>query len=102
MIRIFVDDDLIAIPEPVIAEIVVVGGHAEVEAVEKEAVSGSTGQTENVTPSKAARKPSMFKGTINVVMGIVTSRIVADPLIVGVHVGRVGMSGLIDKSPRSE
>ena len=43
----------------------------------------------------------MFKGTINVVMGIVTSRIVADPLIVGMHVGRVGMSGLIDKSPVS-
>jgi hypothetical protein len=39
----------------------------------------------------------MLKGTVDMVMGIVTSPIVADPLIVGAHVGRVGMPGLIDK-----
>src|ERR1700674_671782 len=49
--------------------------------------------------SEPARKPSMFEGTIDMVVRIVTPRIMANPLIVGTHVGSVGVSGFIDKSP---
>jgi hypothetical protein len=99
MIRVFIDDDLIVIPKPVVAEIVIVGSHAEVEAIEKEAFSVSTAQAENMTASESARKPSMFKRAIDTIVRVITPRVMADPLIVGMYVGSVGMSGLIDKSP---
>ena len=54
-----------------------------------------------MTASEPAGKPSTFKGTIDMVARIVTPRIMANPLIVGMHVGSVSMSGLIDKSPVS-
>lgn len=52
-----------------------------------------------MTASEPARKTSMVKGTIDMVVRIVTPGIMAHPLIIGMHMRSVGMPGLIDKSP---
>jgi len=98
MVRIFEDDKGIALPDPITAEIVVVRSHAEVEAVEPEALPVAAGQPKDVATPEPAQKLSMLPGMIEMVARIVRARIVADPLIVAMHVRSVGMARLVGES----
>jgi hypothetical protein len=95
VVGIFVNDDVIAVPEPVAAEANVIRSHTEIEAAEPEAVGAASGQMPNVATAEAAGKASVFPGMIKVVVGIVTAGVVSDPFAVGVDVRRVRMSGLV-------
>ena len=64
VVGIFVNDDVIAVPEPVAAEANVIRSHTEIEAAEPEAVGAASGQMPNVATAEAAGKASVFPGMI--------------------------------------
>ncbi len=95
MVGIFIDDDVIAVPEPVAAEANVIRSDTEIEAAEPEAVGAASGEMPDVAAAEAAGKASVLPGMIEVVVGIVGTGVVADPFAVRMDVRRVGMSGLV-------
>lgn len=95
MVRVFVDNDVVAVPEPVVAEADVVGGDAEVEAAEPEAIGATAAEMPDVATAEAAGEAAVFPGVVEMVMGVVATRVMADPLAVRVDVRRVGMSRLV-------
>ena len=97
MIGILVDHNGVAIPEPVINVAKLAWEYAEIVTVKPEPPAVPALQPEDMTASKAARKASMFPRMIKAEALIIRSRIVANPPIVRVHVGRVRMSGSVGK-----
>jgi hypothetical protein len=98
VIRVFIDHDLVTIPIPIIDEAVVVGRHAEIEAIEPEAVASAAAETENVARPEAAGESAMFPGAVPVDLEACIVAVVSDPLIVGVHVRSVGVAGAVVES----
>jgi hypothetical protein len=95
VVGIFVDDDGIAVPEPIRGVVVIVGRHAEVEAAEPEAFAVSSAKTEHMAAAKAAIEAAVFPGMIDVIVGIVAAGIVANPLVIVVDVRGFRVVGLI-------
>ncbi len=62
VVGIFVDDDGIAVPIPIIGEVVVVGSYAEVEAPKPEAVAVSSAKVVRMAAAKAASEAAVFPG----------------------------------------
>src|ERR1700722_8747383 len=92
MVGIVIDDDLVAVPEPIIAVGKVKGANAEVEAAKPEPVGASSGDAPDVAAAEAAGEPTMFPGMIEVEAGIVSSGVVSDPRSVVVDVRSFGMA----------
>ena len=82
VIGIVVEDDLVGIPEPIVAIAVVVRGHAEVGAIEPEARGRASRQAPHMTRTEAAREVSVYPGVIEVVVRVAASGIVSYPVIV--------------------
>jgi len=95
VVGILVDDDLIRIPKPVVGESEIIRSDAEIKATEPEPRGATSGEVEDVAATKAASEPAVLPGMVEVVMGVIAAGIVADPLIVGVDVGRVRMSASV-------
>ena len=95
MIGIFVDDDVVAIPEPVATVAEVECANAEVETAEPEAVGAASGEMPDVAAAEASGEVAVFPGMIKMHAGIVAAGVVAYPFAVGVDVRRVGVSGLV-------
>jgi len=96
VIRILIDHDLIGIPKPVTAEAEIVWGDVKKEAAEPEAARASPTNPPDVTATQASGKPSVCPWMIHMIVDVIASRVVADPLIVlDVNVGSTGMAGLL-------
>lgn len=95
VVGIFVDHDVVAIPEPAVAVADVVGSDAEVEAAEPETIGSASGEPPDVTAAKAAGKASVFPRMIEMVVRVVAAGVMADPLAIGVDMRRVGMTGVV-------
>lgn len=95
MVGVFVDDDVVVIPKPVVAESDVIRGDAEVEATEPESVWASAAEMPDVATAEAAGEASVLPGMVDVVVRIVAAGVMADPLAVGVDVRGVGVSGAV-------
>lgn len=95
MIGILIDDDVIAVPKPVIAESDIHRGYTEVEATEPESTGAASRQVPDVAPTKATREAPVLPGMIDVVVRIVAPGVVADPLAVGMDVRRVRVPALV-------
>ena len=95
MVGIFVDDDVVAVPQPVAAIAQVECAHAEVETAEPEAVGAASGEMPDVAAAEASGEVAVFPGMVETHAGIVAAGLVADPFAVGVDVGSVGVSGLV-------
>jgi len=96
MVWVRIDHDVVSIPKPVVAVVVVGRGNAEEEAVKAEAFAAAAAETIDVGGTEGAWKMSVLPGTIEVVICIVPAGIMADPAIgPGIHVGRIGMSRLV-------
>lgn len=90
IVRIGVEDDIVATPVPVGAIVEIGWGHREVEVVKKEAVSRSAAQAVYVACADLAGEAAMLPRIIEVIC--LSTAVVADPAIgLGVHVrsGRV-------------
>ena len=95
VVRIFVDNDGITVPIPIANVAVVVGGDAEEEAAEPETLAISAAQIVRMTAAEAAGKAAVFPGMVHVIVGIIATGIVADPLVVAMDVRGFRMIGLI-------
>jgi hypothetical protein len=94
VVRIFIDHNLVGIPEPVIAIAEIVRGDVKIEPAEPETARASSANPPNVAATEAAGEPSMFKWMTHVIVGVVASRVVAHPLIVlDINVRSIGMPG---------
>jgi hypothetical protein len=96
VIGIFVDRDVVILPVPIIAELVVVGCDLEVRVLEPESLAVPSLEPINVAGAEAEGKAPVLPGTISAVVRIVATVIVANPLPIGrMDVGSVGMLGVI-------
>lgn len=101
VIRIFVDHDLIAVPEPSVGITDFVGRDAPVEIVEPEAAGPPAVKTEHVAWTESTTEPAMFPWMIHMQVGIVGTLIVTYPLVVGMDVRSFRMPSLIRRNRRS-
>ena len=95
MVWIFIDHDVVAVPEPIAAIDNVVWGDAEEEASKPETARPAALNPEDMAFTKTAPETSVRPRVIKAVVGIISARIMSNPLVVGVDVGHVGMSGLV-------
>ena len=77
MVGVFVDDDVVVIPKPVVAESDVIRGDAEVEATEPETVWASAAEMPDVPTAEAAGEASVLPGMVDVVVRIVAAGVMA-------------------------
>jgi len=92
MVGIFVDHDLVAVPEPVIAVGKVEGGDAEGEAAKPKTVGTAAANPPNVAAAEAASEAAVLPGMIEVEAGIVATGVVPNPSAVVVDVRGFGMA----------
>jgi hypothetical protein len=95
VVGVFVDDDVVVIPKPVVTESDVIRGDAEVEATEPETVWASAAEMPDVPTAEAAGEASVLPGMVDAVVRIVAAGVMADPLAVGVDVRGVGVAGAV-------
>ena len=95
VIGILVDHDVVAIPEPVVAEANINVDNAEVEAAKPEAIGAATAKMPDMAAAESAGEVSVFPSMIEVIAGIIAAGVVADPFAVGVNMRRIGMSRLV-------
>jgi len=98
VIGVFVDGDLVGAPVPVVAEAVVSGENAEVEAAEPEAFAIAAFDAPDVAAAETAGEAAVSPGMIDMVVGIIAAGVMADPFAVGVDVRGVGMAFLVVES----
>ncbi len=99
MVRIVVDHDLVAIPEPAVAEVIFERGDLKVEAVEPEALHAPSPEPEDMAAPDAAREASMLPGMIEVIVRIGGAGIMSDPgVVVCMDVRGIRMRRLVAKS----
>jgi len=92
VVGIFVDDDGIAVPIPVVGVVVVVGSYAEIEAAEPKALAVSSANVIDVAAAKAAGEAAVFPGMIEMIVRVAATGIVADPSAIVVDVRRIRMT----------
>ena len=95
MVGIFVDNDLIRIPEPIVAVADIVRSNAKVKAAEPETRWAAASKMPDVATTKATGKVTMLPRMVDVVVGIIAAGVMAHPLIVGVDVGSVRMTTFV-------
>ena len=95
VIGIVVDDDVVAIPQPVAAVADIEGSDVEVESAEPEAAGTATAEVPDMATADPAFEMAMFPGMVEVKTGVVSSLVVTDPLAVAVHVWCLGMAFLV-------
>src|ERR1700739_2207256 len=89
VVGIFVDDDRIAVPIPVIGVVVIVGSYAEIADAEPKALAVSSAQVIDVAAAKAAGEVAVLPGVIEMVVRVSATGIVADPSPIVMDVRRI-------------
>jgi hypothetical protein len=92
VVGIFVDDDRIAVPIPVIGVVVIVGSYAEIEAAEPKALAVSSAKVIDVAAAKAAGEAAVLPGMIEMIVRVSATGIVADPSPIVMDVRRIRMT----------
>lgn len=96
MIGIRVNHDVVRVPEPVAASVIVVRRNAKVEAAEPKTVPVSALKPIDMAAANFARETSVLKRMIQVVVLVVSTSVMTNPLIiVRVNVRRRRMSSLV-------
>src|ERR1017187_1862988 len=91
VVRILVDHNLVAVPEPV----------AHVAVLERRDLESKAAEPEYVLWTEASREPTVCPDVVQVVLGVVAPGIVSDPAIAtGVDVRGDGMPGLVGGDAR--
>ena len=95
VIGVVIDDDLIAIPIPVITVGQIKRGNPEVEAVKPKAVGPASGKVPHMVRAEAAGEASMFERMIQVEASIIVPVIMADPFAVVMDVRGFGVAWFV-------
>lgn len=99
VIWIVIDDDFVAIPIPPVYICIVGLGDTEVEAIEPEAVRASSAESPHMARAETRSKASVFPGVVKVIMYIAPARVMANPAIPRIDVGRFGVTRMIIEPP---
>ena len=97
MIRIVVNHDRVARPQPIVAVFHVKRRDTESEAAKPESRRPTSRQMEFVTTTEAAWEASVLKRPVQMKARVVCGEVMAHPRIVGMDVRPVGMPRLIGK-----
>lgn len=96
VIGIRVNDDIVGVPKPVTAGIVVIWSDAEEEATEPKVVPRSTRKPKDVVAADFSWETPVFKWMIQMIVRVVPASVMTNPLIiVRVDVRGRGMSSLV-------
>lgn len=96
VVGIGVDYDVVVIPQPSVAIVVVVGRNLEKEAADVKSIAVTAAKPPDVSRADAATEAPVFPRMIEMIVGIVASGVVSHPLIrFGVDVRGLGMVRLI-------
>jgi hypothetical protein len=94
VVGVFVDDDVVGIPEPATHVGKVVRGDAPIPIVEAESIGTAAGEMPAMRRAEAAVPVAVLPGVVDVVVRVVGTAVVADPLV-AVDVWGVGMARLV-------
>jgi hypothetical protein len=97
VVGIFVDHDLVAVPEPVRAPGQVKRGNAKSPAIKPETGRAASADVPHVAAAETAGETAMLKRMIEVETGIIASSVVPDPGTVVVYMRGLGMAFLVMK-----
>lgn len=86
VIRVVIDYDLVAVPEPVVGIGQVKWRDAEIEAAKPKAVGTTSCNAPHVTTAEAAGEASMLERMIEVEAGVLSPSVMPDPLAIMVDV----------------
>lgn len=101
VIGIVVNNDVIAVPQPVRAQVILKRRDAEEETAKAKARWTSSFEPKDVTCAVAAGETSKLPWMVQVEPVIVSTEVVSDPLPVPMHVRRVWMPVVIREVRRS-
>jgi hypothetical protein len=99
VVRIFIDHDVVTIPEPIIDKAVIVRRNTEVGAIKPESIPVTSPKVKLMPTTEAAREASMFPGMFHMVVGIVPPGIMSNPVTVCVNVRSFRMARPVGKGP---
>jgi len=97
VVGVVVDDDVVAIPEPVATIADVEGRDAEVVSAEPEAVGTTASKAPHEAGAESALKMAVFPGMVEVEAGVAASPIVADPFAILVDVRGLRVAFVVAK-----
>ena len=82
MIGIVIDHDVIAVPQPVIAGIVVIGRGLKKETADVESIATAAMQPPDMLRPERPGKASVLPGMIEMIMNIIPAHVVPDPAVI--------------------
>ena len=91
MVRVFINHHLVGVPEPVVAEAILIGGNTEIETAKPEVFAAPSGQPPDVFAAKASCEVPMLPRMIEVVVHVFGAGGMPNPFPVGVNMRSVWM-----------
>jgi len=95
VVGIVVNDDFVAVPEPIAAVTNIKAGDAEIKTAKPEATGSSTDKSPTISCADMAREVSVLPGPVEMETWIIPALVVADPLPVMMNVRCFGMILLV-------
>src|ERR1700733_7061637 len=95
VIRVFIDDNLIGIPQPVRTESEIGRSNRPEPPVKPEPARSTSSEYPGVFGSKAAVEVAMLKGLVKMICRVVGAGIMTNPDLPFVHMRHIGVAGLI-------
>jgi len=84
VVRVVVEDDVVAIPEPVVSVVVIVWGDGPEEAAKSEVIAAAAFEAVNVVAANFTSEMAVFPGVVLMIVSIATAGVMADPVIVAI------------------
>jgi len=100
VVGVFVDHDLVAVPEPVSGQGQVKRGHAERPTVKPETAGAASANAPYVAAAESAGEMAVLPGMIKMEAGIIAPGVMPDPGAVVVDMRGLGMAFLVMKIGR--
>src|SRR5579863_4137935 len=98
MVGIFIDHDIVGIPEPVVTVAKIIRRNRKIETAEPEAARTSSCQVKHMPFAEAARKSPVLKRVIEMVVRVILPGIMANPFVaLGMDVRSVGVALRVTK-----
>lgn len=99
MVRIVIDHDVVTGPVPAVAIRQVIRSDAKIKAAKPKTVRAPSRQVPHMRGAKSAREMPMLPRMIQMVVRIIRSRVMSNPMAVVVDMRRVGMPRSIAEVP---
>jgi hypothetical protein len=99
MVWVLIDNDRVAIPEPVADVGIIEWSHAEEKTVKPETLPAAASQVELVLPPKASGKAPVLPRVLEMKTMIVASPVVSDPSAIAMNVGSFRVPWRVGESP---